>query len=189
MLCAQQYHWRRTLPFSCRSVAFNPLSNGRIIFAGPSHEINGIFRSDDGGLNWTLHNTDTLALPLNNVHQILCLPGDTNIVLAVTPNILYRSTNGGMSSYIISDSIGGIDGECMAWHAADSTVYYGQNFGYALWKSSDLGATWHQTGFANPDSIGLCALDVSVDAIPTIIQGSQDTGLLARSRTMACIGS
>jgi hypothetical protein len=48
-----------------------------------------------------------------------------------------------------------------------------------LWKSSDLGATWQKTGFANADSIALCALDVSRDTIPTIIQGATDSGFLA----------
>ena len=55
----------------------------------------------------------------------------------------------------------------------------GQNFGEALWKSGDHGATWYKTGFANADSLGLCSLDVSRDTIPTIIQGSTDSGFLA----------
>jgi photosystem II stability/assembly factor-like uncharacterized protein len=176
----QQYQWKHTLPVSCRSVAYNPLSKGRIIFAGPGHDANGIFRSDDGGNTWTLHNTDTLSTPLNNVHQVFCIPSDTNIVLAVTPNQLYRSTNGGFSWNMLN-GLGGVDGEDMAWHEIGDIVYYGQNFGYALWKSSDHGATWYQTGFANTDSIGLCALDVSQDTFPTIIQGSESAGLLART--------
>ena len=132
------------------------------------------------GNTWILHNTDSLSIPLNNIHQVFCIPSDTNIVLAVTPNQLYRSTNGGFSWNML-DSLGGVDGEDIAWHEIGDMIYYGQNFGYALWKSGDHGATWYQTGFANPDSIGLCALDVSQDTIPTIIQGSEDTGLLART--------
>jgi hypothetical protein len=178
---AQNYHWRRALPASCRAVAFNPLSKGQILFAGPGRETDGIFRSDDAGATWTLHDTPGLTIPMNNIHQIFCVPGDTSVVLAVSPEELYRSTDGGFNWAIVSDTIGGVDGEDIAWHAADSTLYYGQNFGYALWKSHDLGATWSQTGFANPDSIGLCALDVSSDVPPTIIQGSEGTGLVARS--------
>jgi photosystem II stability/assembly factor-like uncharacterized protein len=175
----QHYSWRRTLPVPCRAVAFNPLSKGQILFAGPNRDNDGVFRSDDGGITWTLHNTPTLVPALHNVHQVFCIPGDTNIVLAVTPDRLYRSTNGGIDWSIVSDTIGGVDGENIAWHEADHTVYFGQNFGVALWKSSDLGATWHKTGIANPDSIGLCALDVSRDAVPTIIQGATNSGFLA----------
>ncbi len=174
----QRFEWHRTLPVSCRSVAFNPLSKGRILFAGPGRDNFGVYRSDDGGTTWTLHSTDTLSVPMNNIHQVFCVPSDTNVVLAVSPNQLYRSTDGG-TTWNMLDSLGGVDGENIAWHAIGDTVYYGQNFGYALWKSGDHGATWQQTGFANPDSIGLCALDVSQDSVPTIIQGATDSGFLA----------
>jgi hypothetical protein len=174
----QQYQWRHALPVSCNSVAFNPLSNGQILFAGPGYGTSGIYRSDDGGYTWALHNTPGLTFPLTYVHQVFCVPSDTSVVLAVTPNQLFRSTNGG-TSWSMVDSLRGIDGEVIAWHAIGDTVYYGQNFGEALWKSGDHGATWFKTGFANPDSIGLCSLDVSQDTIPTIIQGSVDDGVSA----------
>ncbi len=177
----QQYHWRRALPVPCNSVAFNPLSNGQVIFAGPGFGTDGIYRSDDGGLTWTLHNATGSIFPFTYVHQVFCVPSDTNVVLAVTPNLLFRSTDGGISWYVVSDTLGGIDGEVIAWHKIGDTLYYGQNFGYALWKSGDHGATWYKTGFANPDSIGLCSLDVSQDTVPTIIQGSEQTGILART--------
>ena len=178
---AQQYHWRHALSGSFESVAFNPLSKGRIIYAGGDGTIDGIFRSDDGGLTWKHFNTDTLHIPMNFIHQVFCVPADTSVLLAVSPNRLYRSTDGGVDWYIVNDSIGGLDGEDIAWHASDSSLYYGETFGVALWKSKDDGTTWFQTGFANRDSIGLCALDVSSDVRPTIIQGSEDSGILARS--------
>ena len=175
----QQYHWRRALPVPCNSVTFNPLSNGKVLFAGPGYGTSGIYRSDDGGLTWTFHNSPVSLFPMTYVHQMFCVPSDTNVVLAVTPNLLFRSTNGGISWYVVSDTLGGIDGEVIAWHEIGDTLYYGQNFGYALWKSGDHGATWYKTGFANPDSIGLCSLDVSQDTVPTIIQGSVDDGVSA----------
>src|SRR5665213_434453 len=72
---AQQYKWRRAYfpennsdPWS--AVAFNPLSHGRIIFAGPLFP-GGVFRSDDGGITWVEHATllDTNGYPINEVHQ------------------------------------------------------------------------------------------------------------------------
>ena len=45
----QQYQWRHALPVPCNLVAFNPLSNGQILYAGPGYGTSGIYRSDDGG--------------------------------------------------------------------------------------------------------------------------------------------
>src|ERR1051326_3458162 len=102
--------WKRALPIAVYSVALNPLSDGKIIFAGPGG-FDGIYRSNDGGATWSDNLTEGLKPEINGVHQIYCIPSDTSVVLALTPNRLYRSTNGGYSWYIVSDTIGGVDGE------------------------------------------------------------------------------
>lgn len=177
---SQGYVWKRSLPVPVNSIAFNPLSSGKIIFAGPAG-FDGIYRSNDGGITWEDNLTNGLNPPINGVHQIFCVPNDTSIVLALTPNRLYRSTNGGYSWYIVNDTIGGVDGESICFHASNRSLYYGQGFAGYIWKSIDLGATWRVTGVGNRDSIGLCAMDISQDVPPLLIQGSEDTGLLARS--------
>ena len=186
-VAAQTYSWHRaqTLPAhsSWHSIAFNPRSNGRVIFAG-SAGTDGVFRSDDGGITWGA-GTNAPDNSMNDIHQLFCVPSDTNIVLAVTPNNFYRSTNGGYDWTSVSD-LGGIDGEDIAYHQSDDAIYYGQNFALQVWKSLDHGANWTATGQGANDSIGLCSLGISQDTPPTVIQGSEDSagtpvGLLARS--------
>ena len=183
---AQQYHWHVSLPGRPWSaVAFNPQSNGRILFAGSLGD-DSIYRSDDGGHTWRGLSNGSPAL-FNSVRQIFCLPNDTNIVVAVTPNDFYRSSDGGRTWYdnIFNGGalqLGGIDGESIGYNVEEGAIYYGENFAVGVFRSDDLGLTWGKTGTGNPDSIGLCAMDVSQGEPTLLIQGSQlDSGCLARS--------
>jgi hypothetical protein len=176
---AQEYHWRKALPGNWHSVAFNPRSHGKVIFVGSAGG-SGIFRSDDGGLTWASHNAGP-TVPPTNIHQMFCVAGDTSSVLAITPNQLYYSSNGGL---VWNDtlSLGGVDGESISYHPASDAVYYGRSFAQGVWKSRDHGLIWTQVGVGSADSIGLCALDVSPDLPPILIQGSElQHGLLAHS--------
>ncbi len=187
---AQSYHWRRalTLPANTvwQAVAFNPLSHGRVIFAG-SKGSDGVYRSDDGGQSW-IQGLSPADDPIADCRQVICIPSDTNIVMAVTPRLLYRSTDGGHTWHYDSNnlSLGGADGEVIGFHAATDAIYYGQtSLGY-LWKSLDHGATWIQTGAASTDSITLCDVGVSQETPPIVLQASElrngaPTGHIARS--------
>ncbi|HET6399814.1 MAG TPA: hypothetical protein VFH95_00285 [Candidatus Kapabacteria bacterium] len=194
---AQDYHWRRAYfphnnsdPWS--AVAFNPLSHGRVIFAGPLF-VGGIFRSDDGGNTWVEHATllDTNALSrINDVHQVFCLPSDTNIVFAITSNSLYRSTDGGITwdDRYNHDTLGGglglgfggIDAECMAYSAKENAIYYGEPPDGGLFRSIDSGASWTQLDTTS-DSIRFFSMDVSQDVPPSIIQSTDFDGSFAFS--------
>jgi len=179
---AQQYHWRRAyIPQNnsdpWESIAFNPLSNGRVIFAGPRF-VGGVFRSDDGGFTWVEHDSllDPVGLPMNEIHQIFCLPSDTNIVLAVTAQRCYRSTNGGITWNDIYNNgsltdLGGMDGESIGYNTEEDALYYGEPL-TGVMRSVDHGADWTQFGTAS-DSILLNSMDVSQGPSPQLIQNSE----------------
>jgi photosystem II stability/assembly factor-like uncharacterized protein len=176
----QSYEWRLALfrGQGFHSIAFNPLSNGRTIFAGTAGT-GGVFRTDDGGVTWVLHDSGTADFPMQDVRQVICIPSDTGVVLAVTPEKLYRSTDGGIS-WSDTSSLGGVSGESICYHAADDAIYYGQNFGYATWKSTDHGATWSKMNILQGNAT-LCSLGCSVDIPPVLLAGSHDSARIDRS--------
>jgi hypothetical protein len=179
---AQSYEWHLGLRGDFHAVAFNPRSNGRTIFAGP-HGSGGIWRSDDGGTTWVLHNAGILPFSIQDVRQVLCVPSDTNIVLAVTPTKLYRSTDGGLS-WSDTTVLGGADGEAICYHDVDSILYYGQNAIDPLttWESTDLGLTWIPHSIIQGGGYSaLCTVAASSDTPPVLLSGSGDSALIERS--------
>lgn len=111
-------------------------TNPNIVFAGGNA---GVFRSLDGGANWTnvLPNTNF------NVNEILINSGNTQIVLAATDKGLYRSTDGGTNwtqlytqkSYDVKTNTGN-----------PAIVYLLKNNPSLIicefYSSTDFGATW-----------------------------------------------
>ena len=183
----QGYQWRLAIAGQqFHSVAFNPLSKGRIIFAGP-RDFGGIFRSDDGGMTWRQYQRGDTAVNISgdtvvnisDVHQILCIPSDTSVVLALSNHELYRSTDGGMS-WCDTSSLYGVDGEDIAYHAAEDILYYGQNTAATTWKSTDHGLTWTSKNTTMGYSY-LCSLGASPDIPTVLLAGSGDSGLITRS--------
>ncbi len=195
---AQQYHWQRTLPDTWTSIAFNPLSHGRVIFAGSDFP-GGIVRSNDGGKTWALQDSviDPLAFPIAAIHQIFVLPSDTSIVFAIGTNDFYRSTDGGLIwNDLFNDdtlggqtgnSFGGIGAECMGYNSKEDALYYGEENveqpRAGVWRSTDHGADWLPVGYHNigiedttHDSVQLYSMDVSQDSPPEIIQSTQTLG-------------
>ena len=171
---AQDYQWHCTLKMPTYCVAFNPLSKGRVLFTS-SPESEYIFRSDDGGETW--HTSQPLDVPTPDIHQIFCLPSDTNIVFALSSGefhanaALYRSTDGGMH-WTAQPDIGGIDGEAIAYHPSTDELYYGENFAGLVYKSTNHGSTWIPIGTQN-SSVTLCSLGVSPDSNKVLLAGSE----------------
>jgi hypothetical protein len=171
---AQDYQWHCTLSMPTYCVAFNPLSKGRVLFTS-SPESEYIFRSDDGGETW--YTSLPLDVPTPSIHQIFCLPSDTNIVFALSSGefhanaALYRSTDGGMH-WTAQPDIGGIDGEAIAYHPSTDALYYGENFAGLVYKSTDHGSTWVPIGTQN-SNVTLCSLGVSPDSNKILLAGSE----------------
>ena len=179
-LLAQDYHWKNTFPNESYCVAFNPLSEGKILFTATTLAP-GIFRSDDGGQTWQNY---LGGLPISSqpdIHQFLCLPSDTAVVLAVTTSVLYRSTDGGHTWADLSP-LGGVDGEDIAYYAPKDQLYYAQNgigTNPPIWRSEDRGAHWTQTG-QGTSTVTLCTIAVSPDSTRMLLSGSLN-GVIDRS--------
>jgi hypothetical protein len=174
---SSQTQWRRATQGAFQGIAFNPHSHGETIYAA-SYDSIGIFRSDDHGLTWARYFDGLEPFSTSDIRQIYCVPTDTNVVLALSPRKLYRSTNGGRN-WVELDGLGGIEGEDIDYQEATDLLYYGQNFRGPVWRSGDHGATWVMTGAA-VDSIGLCTIAVSPD-LPTVLLAGSEGGELARS--------
>ncbi len=174
---AQDYHWQKTLDHVTPCVALNPLAHGRVVFTA-TPDTTGIYRSDDGGMTWQSFVAGLDPFNSVSISQFLCVPTDTNVVIAVGKTTLYRSTDGG-HTWSVSLDPGGIDGEDLAYNAPADALYYGQNFQGPTWRSLDHGLSWKVTGAADT-AVGLCTLSVSPDAARILLAGSGN-GVIAKS--------
>ncbi len=80
-------HGLETPPIGRQALAVAAGSKGRVVFAGLR---DGLFRSDDGGDNWTRATDDPRIRPVG----VIADPGNAR-VLYVTQTALYRSVDGG----------------------------------------------------------------------------------------------
>ena len=183
------------------SVAFNPLSKGRILFAGPAFVGGaglggGIYRSDDGGTTWTAHDSviDPTGYSIGIVHQVFVDPGDTSVVLAATSEALFRSTDGGITwNDLYNDdpalgrdtlggnnfNFGGMDDETICYNAREDALYYGIPVGElssGIWRSTDHGASWTLVGPDRDTLVDLFSMDISQDIPPLLLQSSDTNG-------------
>jgi len=153
--------WERTsleMPAKCAGVsrprmlamAIDP-DDARDVWVGV--EEGGLFRTRDGGDTWRRIDTDWPEAPgSSDVHSILVLPGNPNVVLVLVVNALYRSTDGGETwtrsgakdswGLRYSRFIARIDG-------SDTGLLLGIGDGTpgttgALLRSHDAGASWQQ---------------------------------------------
>jgi photosystem II stability/assembly factor-like uncharacterized protein len=170
---------KRILPMPVESVAFNPLSGGKTIYASGSLQ-GKILRSYDRGKTWDTLTINGVALGRNaDVTQLVCLPFDTSTVFAVVRGIgLFTSHDGGISwkESIVEEAV---RGEPLAVHVASKILFFSGYFACAVWSSSDSGRTWLR-GAGPSDSIIACALAVLPTPQPILLQGSED-GYITRS--------
>jgi photosystem II stability/assembly factor-like uncharacterized protein len=129
------------------AIAVDP-RNPDILLAGTGETVGGfssdnmglgLFRSVDGGLNWTLvAGTDVAGLSCS---QIVFHPTDSKIVFVATGNAkgLLKSTDGGLTYKKVSTS--GFPVSIAINHQDPNFMYYGAQGG-GVFRSVDGGETW-----------------------------------------------
>lgn len=141
---------------------------------------NSVFKSTDGGANWTLRSVglptyagpgtsqqDVLALAINPTNPLVLYAGVTNFSGASVSGHVYKSTDGAMTWNEASTGIAGQDVRALFIDPADATgdtIYAGTGGDGAnpggVYRSVDGGATW------NSLSIGLPAYASTALAMP-----------------------
>src|SRR4051812_25197677 len=120
-------------PVGRQALAIIAKSGGRIVLAGLR---DGLYRSDDGGENWTRANHDPRITPVG----VIADPGNPDIVY-VTQTALYRSTDGGRTFDAFAGAPSGDDFQMLWIDPQHSTrLLAGVDQGAVV--SVDAGATW-----------------------------------------------
>ncbi|MFM6935847.1 MAG: VPS10 domain-containing protein [Flavobacteriales bacterium] len=111
-------------------------TNPNIVFAGGNK---GVFRSVDGGLNWTN------VLPNTNlgVNEIFILPSNNNVVFAATDKGLFKSSNGGLNwTQQFSDASYDIKANTGNSNLLYLVKHNGSTLNCEFLKSTDAGQNW-----------------------------------------------
>jgi hypothetical protein len=132
---------------------------------------NGINKTTNAGLNWTLMNT---GLTYNHVFAIAVSKSSPNIVYAATDSLggwttsgLYKSTDGGASWTICSAGIYDSKNiQCIVVHPTNPNIVFCGTFNayfdspVGFWKTTDGGTTWSaaSTGMGNKNILS-CAMN------------------------------
>lgn len=115
----------------------------------------GIYKSTDGGANWSNVTTTGLladvALGSTRIRQILIDPTNSNKIYVLTGNGLYNTTDAGVNWAHTSTAFGGSNRH-IAFKPGDPSTLYLARFGIladgsvdtntGVWRSTSSGATW-----------------------------------------------
>ncbi|NIV29416.1 MAG: hypothetical protein GWN58_07875, partial [Anaerolineae bacterium] len=149
--------WKRANVWVLRSDLSNPdvLYAGLFVY-GDSDAPGGIYKSADGGLNWT---DITDGIPVPNVSDIAVSP-DGRIVYATTNTLyspdpgagIYKSTDGGNTWMPVNRGLQktSLKFQVLLMDKDDPNVLYTGPFGSgakAVYKTTDGGAHWYRTTF------------------------------------------
>jgi PKD repeat protein len=115
----------------------------------------GVWRSTDGGANWSAWN---IGMGNRTVNEILMDPTDPDILIAATNNRIYRSIDGGATW---TQVLAGHDCKDIIFKPGDPDVVYAS--GSDFYRSADNGQTWTQITAGVPTGVSRIALAVSAD--------------------------
>lgn len=163
------------------SIVVHP-NNTNIIYIGTGDRDGGdapgygVWQSTDGGLTWAAHNS---GMGNRTVNEIVMDPNNPNILIAITNNRIYRTTNGGANW---TQVFSGHNCKDIAMHPGNSNILYaaGTNF----YRSIDNGQSWTQITAGVPTGVQRLALAVSANQPNYIyILAGDGSGLVALSRS------
>ena len=98
----------------------------------------GVLKSTNGGDTWVQTGLNFAASEYKNIYQIRFLPGNSSVILALTSDGIYRTTNSGTTWTLVKNGIVAFD---MEFHPTlPTTVYVATNSAFI--KSVDAGVTW-----------------------------------------------
>jgi hypothetical protein len=125
------------------SILINP-SNSNIMYIGTGDRDAGsapglgVYKSVDGGANWTLSNSGMGNL---TVGEMLFQPGNSNIIIAATSGGIYKSTDSGATWVRKSSNTDHY--KDIAYHPTNTNYLYATASG-SFYRSIDSGETWTQ---------------------------------------------
>ena len=146
-------------------IAINPTNPNEIFIitgdrdAGDTYSY-GLMKSLDGGLTF---NTTSLSFNVTNYYRgnrILIDPNNTDVLIVATSNGIYRSSDGGNTFVNTFSSANLTDIE---FHTTNSNIIYGASKGNtSIYKSTDNGINWSQSGNGLPSTNSVVRACVSV---------------------------
>lgn len=162
---------------------------------------NGVFKSSNGGVSWTLASTGLPLQPGSTMahHAVLALamdPTNRNVLYAAVNPFLdnssfagnvYKTTNGGTSWAAAGSGLAGQDIRALLIDPENSLRVYAASGGNALnpggvFVSEDGGATWDSISAGLPvASATALALDTRIPAEPVLYAGTR-TGVYSFTR-------
>ena len=163
-------NWMANLAVAC--MVLDP-TNPNVLYAGTGEGFGnadairgaGVFKSIDGGINWTQLTSYALQ---NNINRLAICPTNNLVLLAATGNGIWRSVNGGTNwTQTYNDS----SVKDIAFHPTNGGKAIATPDGLGLY-STDAGQTWTAaTGLAPFGRIEFAYAPSS----PNIVYASQDT--------------
>lgn len=113
--------------------------NQRVIYFGSNK---GIFRTEDGGVNW--RNILTVRGQNRTINHILFDSRDGNSLYAATGNGLFYSLNQGKNWNRVFKGKDSLESECTAIAVLPERIFLGTKSG--LFITQDKGRSWHKAG-------------------------------------------
>ena len=165
-------NWTTTTDFltnlGVSDIAINPINPDEIFIitgdrdGGDTYSY-GLMKSNDGGNTF---NTTGLSFNITNYYRgnrVILDPINPNIVIVSTSNGIYRSTDSGVTFNLTYSSVNMTDIE---FHPTNSNIIYGASKGNtSVYKSSDNGINWSQsgTGLPNTNDVVRACVAVTLD--------------------------